>query len=106
VFARFEEADGYPDGLAVDVAGHVWVAQWDGGCVTRFDPFGRVERKVRLPVKRVTSVAFGGPERRTLFITTARCELTQAELEACPLSGSLFACEAPVPGLAEHAAAL
>jgi sugar lactone lactonase YvrE len=106
VFARFEEADGYPDGLAVDVTGHVWVAQWDGGCVTRFDPFGRVERKVQVPVNRVTSCGFGGPDRKTLFITTARCDLTEAELQAWPLSGSLFAYEAPAAGLPEHAAAL
>lgn len=61
-----------PDGLTVDAEGFVWSALWNGAAVIRIDPAGRLERRVELPASRVTSVAFGGLDFRTLYITTAR----------------------------------
>lgn len=97
-FASIDPHDGYPDGLAVDDDDHVWSAHWDGGCVTRYRPDGSVERVIALPVPRPTSLAFGGSERRTLFITSARIGLGRAELEAAPLSGALFALDTGFSG--------
>lgn len=71
VFARVPDGEGTPDGLTVDEEGYVWSARWGGGCVVRYDADGGVERQIDLPVQNVTSLAFGGPDYRTLFITTA-----------------------------------
>lgn len=72
IAVRFEEADGLPDGCAMDAEGHLWVAHWGGAKVTRWDvQVGRLLRSVALPVRHVTSCAFGGPRRDELFITTA-----------------------------------
>jgi sugar lactone lactonase YvrE len=60
-----------PDGLAVDVAGGVWVAQWGGGVVSRFHPDGTLDQVIELPHRHVTSCAFGGPDLDQLYITTA-----------------------------------
>jgi sugar lactone lactonase YvrE len=97
--ATIEDADGLPDGLAVDDEGGVWVALWLGGQVRRYLPDGTLDTVVPLPVRRVTSCAFGGEDLTTLFITTARVEMTERELEAEPLAGALFAVQTEVRGL-------
>ena len=55
----------------VDAEGFVWSARWGGGCVVRYDPQGKIERSIELPAQNVTSLAFGGPDYRQLYITTA-----------------------------------
>lgn len=79
-----------PDGLAVDAEGGVWVAIWDGWRIERWSPDGKLMRTVRLPVPRPTSVAFGGRDLATLYVTTARVRLANDVLEHAPLSGSVF----------------
>jgi sugar lactone lactonase YvrE len=79
-----------PDGLAVDAQGNVWIAIWDGWRVERWSPDGALQRTIRLPVPRPTSVAFGGPDLATLYITTARVRLPTEALAQTPLSGALF----------------
>ena len=98
---RIAEEHGLPDGMTVDADGFLWVAQWSGGRVVRYDPDGRIARVVEMPVRRPTSVTFGGPELRTLFITSGTMRMTEAELAAEPLAGNLFALETDVQGLAE-----
>jgi sugar lactone lactonase YvrE len=97
-FAVVPEHAGYPDGLAVDDENHVWSAHWDGGCVTRYRPDGSIERVIGLPVPRPTSLAFGGPSRSTLFVTSARMGLDETQLAAAPLSGGLFALDTGFSG--------
>ncbi|KQV12266.1 hypothetical protein ASC97_14015 [Rhizobium sp. Root1203] len=99
VFVTVPEAEGKPDGLTVDSDGFVWVAHWDGWCVTRYDPEGKVERVINLPIPRPTSCVFGGPNMQTLFVTSARIRLSAAQLADAPLSGSVFAIETGIKGL-------
>ncbi len=100
-FARVAPADGMPDGLAVDAQGYVWGAHWGGWRITRYDPDGRIDRVIDLPVPQVTSVAFGGAGLDQLFVTTARLGLTEDQLKEAPLSGGLFMIDAGVAGLPE-----
>jgi sugar lactone lactonase YvrE len=98
VFAQVPRNQGVPDGLTVDADGFIWSAHWDGWRVTRYDPDGAVERVIGLPVPRVTSLCFGGPQLDTLYITSARIGLTGEQLRAAPLSGGLFGCRPGVRG--------
>ena len=98
-FVDVPEGAGVPDGLAVDADGFVWVAHWDGWCVTRYDPDGRVERVVNLPVPRPTSCTFGGPGLDCLYITTGRIRLSAQQLADAPLSGSVLAFHPGICGL-------
>ncbi|WP_367346282.1 SMP-30/gluconolactonase/LRE family protein [Stenotrophomonas bentonitica] len=98
VFATFTDSEGMPDGLAVDAQGHVWCAMWDGWAIKRLAPDGTVVRSIDLPVPRPTNLAFGGPQLKTLYITTARIRLSATQLAAAPLSGSLLALDADVAG--------
>lgn len=79
------------DGLVVDLDGCVWTAQYGQGRVTRFDSDGRELLTIDLPAPNVTSVAFGGDAMSTLFVASARENLSERELAAHPLSGSIFA---------------
>ncbi|MEO6974059.1 MAG: SMP-30/gluconolactonase/LRE family protein, partial [Rhodoferax sp.] len=68
---RFTGADGLPDGMTTDAAGRLWIAHWGGACVTCHHPVTAQELcRVPLPVSQVTNCTFGGPDLRTLFITT------------------------------------
>ncbi len=63
--------EGVPDGLTVDAEGFLWSAQWYGSSVVRYDPDGKVERRIKFPAKQVSSVAFGGTDLRDIFVTSA-----------------------------------
>lgn len=91
-----------PDGACVDAEGYVWNAIFAGRRVVRHAPDGRVDRVIPLPVSNPTCVCFGGPELRTLYITTAQRFLTRRQLRDEPLSGSLLAIDVGVPGLPER----
>ncbi|MBT4891035.1 MAG: SMP-30/gluconolactonase/LRE family protein [Rhodospirillales bacterium] len=98
-FIVVDPEHGVPDGLCVDAKGFVWSAHWGGSCVTRYDPDGKVERVVAMPVPLVTSLAFGGAKLDQLFITSARYGMSDTELAEAPLSGGLFVFEPGVLGL-------
>ena len=89
-----------PDGATVDAEGFIWNARYKGGCLARFAPDGRLDRLIELPVSQPTSCAFGGPDLRTLFVTTATQKLSESELESQPLAGSLLALDVGVAGTA------
>jgi sugar lactone lactonase YvrE len=96
-FAR--DPRGWPDGSTIDAEGYLWNARWDGACVMRFAPDGSVDRIVELPVDKVTSCAFGGPDLSTLYITTSRYTASADDQRRQPQAGSLFAIDPGVRGL-------
>ena len=98
MFATVDEADGMPDGLTVDAEGFVWGAHWDGWRITRYDPDGRIDRIISLPVPNVTSVTFGGENLDQMFVTTARLGMTEDQVKEAPLSGGLFVVDSGVTG--------
>ena len=101
VFAEIPEDAGVPDGLTVDSQGFVWGAHWDGWRVTRYDPSGRVERVIEMPVPRPTSCMFGGEDLDKLYVTSASIGLSEEQLAQAPLSGGLFEIDPQVRGLPE-----
>jgi len=46
VFVQLDKRSGIPDGLTVDAEGFVWLAEWYGGCISRYDPEGKRERQI------------------------------------------------------------
>lgn len=99
VFAQLPQGIGRPDGLAVDAAGYVWSAHFDGWRLTRYTPSGAVDCIVMFPVQHVTSCAFGGADLKTLYVTSATEDLSPEQLVEQPLAGALFALRTDVPGL-------
>ena len=105
-FAKIKPEDGYPDGMTVDAEGFLWNAHWDGWRVTRYDPDGRIDRVLTVPVPKPTSIAFGGPDMTRLFITSASLDMTPQQLAEAPWSGCLMACDLDIVGLPDRDYAL
>lgn len=108
VFARFalKQADqpldaygGRPDGAAVDAEGCYWVAMFEGQRLLRLSPEGELLREVVLPVRCPTMPCFGGPDLRTLYVTTARENRPAQELASQPVAGCVLKLAVDVPGL-------
>jgi len=93
---------GVPDGAVCDAEGNLWLAEWGAGRVAAYAPDGRFLRAVAVAGRHASCPAFGGPDLRTLFVTSARENLTAAEIAAQPLNGCTFAAEAGATGLPEH----
>ena len=89
---------GVPDGMTLDAEGLLWVAIWDGAVVRRYRPDGSLDAEVRLPISHPTSCAFGDRDLGTLYITSARDELTAEESAGEPHAGGVFACRPGVSG--------
>lgn len=93
---------GYPDGMAVDAEGCLWVATFGGWRIDRFEAAGAKLGEVRFPCANVTKLAFGGSDLRTVYATTARKGLSNEELAAQPLAGGLFTFRVETPGLPQQ----
>ncbi|MER5915270.1 SMP-30/gluconolactonase/LRE family protein [Streptomyces sp. NPDC001982] len=93
-WVQMPEKAGFPDGLAVDAEGAVWVAAYLGGAVHRYDADGTLVDVVELPVAKVTSVCFGGDGLTDLYVTTSRAGLTEEQLREQPSAGDVLV----VPG--------
>lgn len=61
---------GIPNGIAIDSAGQIWVAMLGGWAVHCYSQQGELRQVIGLPVPMPTALCFGGPDLRTLFITT------------------------------------
>jgi sugar lactone lactonase YvrE len=82
---------GTPDGMSMDQEGKLWVAHYGGFGVYCWDPEnGKLLKKIVLPAPHVTSCVFGGENLDHLLITTARENLTEAQLQEYPQSGDVF----------------
>ena len=96
-FISFTDADGYPDGMTVDADGHIWVAHWGGGRISRFTPDGRLDRAIALPARQVTNICFAGPDMDRMFVSSAAIGL-----DATPYDGGLFEVDCGGRGLPTH----
>jgi sugar lactone lactonase YvrE len=83
------------DGLAVDAEGWLWGAVYGAGVVVRYDPQGVERERHEFAAPNLTSVAFAGS---TLFVASARENLTEEQLRQHPLSGAVFTLETGTTG--------
>jgi len=71
LFYEAPESEGTPDGMSVDQQGHVWTTRWDGHAIFRLTPQAEIVERIELPVAKVSSLAFGGPDLDVAYVTTA-----------------------------------
>jgi sugar lactone lactonase YvrE/DNA-binding IclR family transcriptional regulator len=89
---------GQPNGIACDAEGGIWAAMIDGWTVRRFLPDGTPDRVIVLPVPMPTGLTFGGPDLRTLFVTTTYLRLPPGYSAIAPQSGNVFAIDLDIAG--------
>jgi sugar lactone lactonase YvrE len=94
--------EGMPDGMTVDSDGFLWVAIYGAGTVRRFDPEGLPDMEIKLPVSNVTSCAFGGPDLRDVYITTAAQFMSDEELLMQPHAGGIYRARPGPTGMPAH----
>lgn len=100
VFLDTNDQEGVPDGMTVDAAGNIWSARWDGSRLTQYAPDGTELQRIHFPVKKVSSVVFGGPDYMDMYVTTAGGNMKDSD---GALAGALFRVRAGVQGLPEFA---
>ncbi len=88
----------WPDGMAVDDEGCLWVALGRSGQVRRYRPDGALDGVVELPVTNPTSVAFGGEDGGDLYVSSSWADLSEVERARQPLAGAIFRCRPGVAG--------
>ncbi|KEO58135.1 SMP-30/gluconolactonase/LRE family protein, partial [Thioclava indica] len=86
-----------PDGAVTDSEGALWNAQWGAGRVARYLPDGRFDFALKVAGQHSSCPAFGGPDFRQLFVTTAQEGIANPDAA----QGCVFSLEAPVAGRAE-----
>lgn len=101
-FTRIPNSEGHPDGPTVDSEGFVWIGLYGGWAVRRYSPAGELVETVKFPVSSITKIAFGGPDGKTVFATTANKHLSPEDLAKEPHAGDLFRFEVSVAGQANH----
>lgn len=89
---------GLPDGSCVDAQGYLWNCRFFGGCIVRVAPDGQIDRLIEMPVQNITTCAFGGADRKTLYVTTATIEAPRCDR----LAGGLFAIRTEIQGQLEN----
>lgn len=93
-FQPFAKASkGGPDGSCTDASGYLWNAEWGGYRLSRYAPDGSLDRVIEMPTSRSSCCTFGGERLRTLFVTSARFNMTDAELAQDESAGALFSIE-------------
>ncbi len=97
---EFDKDEGYPDGMTCDSEGGLWVAHWDGWCISRYLDNGELDFRIDMPIQRPTSLCFGGSNLDELFVTSASVNLSPDELSRQPDAGGLFHIEIGFKGMA------
>lgn len=102
ITVRFDESEGLPDGMTIDADGYLWIAHWDGGKVSKWDP--KTHKKmleISLPARNITSCCFCGKDLDKLFITSAK--LNQSPIvrqydDPGDMGGSVFLVDTGIRG--------
>lgn len=90
---------GRPDGAAVDADGCYWICCLDEGCIKRFTPAGELDRRIEVPMRKPTMCAFGGPDLRTMLVTSL--SRGPADLAEDPHGGRVLMFDPGAQGLPE-----
>lgn len=100
VAIQIPESFGWPDGMTSDTQGNVWIAMWGGAQITKWNPnTGEFLEKISVPALNSSCCVFGGKNMNELFITSARHNMSEEEINKYPLSGGLFKVVTNIEGM-------
>lgn len=99
LFIDMLEHPGRPDGAAVDADGCYWICGNDAGCILRFTPDGRLDRKIDVPMAKPSMCSFGGADLGTMLVTS----ISAGQPVGDPWAGATVAFRPGVQGMPEAA---
>ena len=99
IFKKFNSKDGFPDGMTLDKDQNLWVAHYNGACVSVFNKNAKRIHQISLPAKNITNCAFGGQNNNEVFITSATKGMSKADLQKFKYSGFLFSVKSNIKGI-------
>jgi len=99
VFVDMNNHPGRPDGAAVDSDGCYWICGNDAGCILRFTPAGKLDRRIDLPMAKPSMCSFGGDDLDTLLVTS----IAAGQPEDDQWAGAVLTLRPGVKGMAETA---
>lgn len=91
-----------PDGAVMDQDGALWLAEWGAARVSAYGPDGQRLRSVAFDAPHTSCPAFGGPEGRVLFCTSATLDMPPSLRAAYPHAGKTFTAKGLARGQTEH----
>ena len=99
IFKKLLPEEGSPDGMTVDKNKNLWVAYFNGACISVFNKKAKLIHKIKFPAKNVTNCAFGGEKNCELFVTTARKGMSKGDIQKFSYSGHLFSVKTNTKGI-------
>lgn len=90
---------GRPDGAAVDTDGCYWICGLDDGVILRITPEGKIDQIFKTPMKKPTMCSFGGPDGKTMMVTSLSRSVE--DLKDDPLGGQVMLFDLPYQGIEE-----
>jgi L-arabinonolactonase len=100
VFLQLQEGEGFADGATVDAEGGYWLANVAAGRLRRYHPDGSLDRIVELPFTNPTKPGFGGPDLKTLYVTSTNLDMP-ANKEGTAPNGPVYQLEPGETGVPE-----
>ena len=99
-FLTLKDGEGFVDGATVDAEGGYWLANVAAGALRRYRPDGSLDRIIALPFSNPTKPAFGGPDLKTLYVTSTQLAM-RAFMEPTAPNGPVYALEPGEMGVEE-----
>jgi len=99
IFKKFSSKEGFPDGMTLDKSKNLWVAHFNGACVSVLNKNAKLIHRINLPAQNITNCAFGGQNNNEVFITSATKGMNKIALQKFKYSGFLFSVKSNIKGL-------
>ena len=99
IFKKFTSLEGSPDGMTLDKNKNLWVAHFNGACISVFNKKAKLIHRIKFPAKNITNCAFGGKNTKELYVSTATKGMSKADLQKFRYSGFFFSVKTNVKGV-------
>ena len=99
IFKKLSPEEGSPDGMTLDNNKNLWVAHFNGACISVFNQKAKLIHRIQFPAKNITNCTFGGKNIKELYVSTATKGMSKADLRKFRYSGFFFSVKTNVRGV-------
>ena len=99
IFKKFTFEEGSPDGMTLDKNKNLWVAHFNGACISVFNKKAKLIHRIKFPAKNITNCAFGGKNTKELYVSTATKGMSKEDLQKFRYSGFFFSVKTNTEGV-------